>query len=450
MADAPKKELSLFDSTCIIAGIIIGAAIYRMAPDIAKGVFNWWGVILIWIVGGLLSLCGALCYAELATAYPKEGGDYVYLTRSYGKWAGFLFWWIQLAIVRPGDIAAMAFAFALYARVIFNAYFQQSQLGEHGERYFAAAAVIVLTGLNVAGVKEGKWTQNLLTVVKALGLIAIVAVALIAPSKVAAPAVEIGSFPLSLALVLVLFAYGGWNEMAYVAAEVKNPNRNILRALLLGTVTVIVLYVLVNAAFLYTLGYKGLATSQAVASDSISTVFPNIGGRLISALVCISALGAANGLIFTGARINYAVGSDYSILKFFGRWNPKTGTPVWSLAIQGIIALSFILLLGNFVEIVLYTAFPVYLFFFGTSLAVIVLRFREPNVERPYRVTGYPVTPIIFSAVCLFLIYSTITFAMSQRRLSLVVLVCTLIAGLLIYGFVRQSRNPSAELTNSK
>jgi len=424
-----------------------------MAPDIAKGAGNWWGVLLIWIFGGLLSLCGALCYAELATAYPKEGGDYVYLTRSYGKWAGFLFWWIQLAIVRPGDIAAMAFAFALYARVIANSFLQQSgQLAEYSERYFAAAVIVVLTIINIVGVKEGKWTQNLLTVVKALGLIAIVAVALIAPSQNPAPAVSVSPFPLSLALVLVLFAYGGWNEMAYVAAEVKNPNRNILRALLLGTGAVIVLYVLVNAAFLYTLGYKGLAISEAVAKDSISTVFPNIGGRLISALVCISALGAANGLIFTGSRINYAVGTDYKILKFFGRWNQKTGTPIWALFIQGIIALAFVLLLGDFVEVVLYTAFPVYLFFFGTSLAVIVLRFREPNVERPYRVTGYPITPIIFSAMCLFLIYSTITFAISQRRLSLIVLLSVLIAGLLLYILIRIiyrliGKNPQAEQT---
>src|SRR4030042_4167465 len=156
----PKKELSLFDSTCIIVGIIIGAGIYQMAPDIAAGARYWWGVPLIWVAGGLLSLFGALGYAELATAYPKEGGDYVYLSRAYGSWAGFLFGWGQLAIIRPGDIAVMAFAFATYARTIYD------PLAAHprcSERIIAASAVILLTIINVLGVKEGKWTQNLLT-----------------------------------------------------------------------------------------------------------------------------------------------------------------------------------------------------------------------------------------------------------------------------------------------
>ena len=160
MQITPKKELSLFDSTCIIVGIIIGAGIYQMAPNIAKGAGSWWGVLLIWIAGGLLSLCGALCYAELATAYPKEGGDYVYLSKAYGKWAGFLFGWAQLTIVRPGDIAIMAFAFATYIRTIYD------PLANHGaisQRLCAVIAVIVLTVINVLGVKQGKWTQNLLT-----------------------------------------------------------------------------------------------------------------------------------------------------------------------------------------------------------------------------------------------------------------------------------------------
>lgn len=439
MRIAPKRELSLFDSTCIIVGIIIGAGIYQMAPDIAKGAGSWWGVLAIWIVGGLLSLCGAICYAELATAYPKEGGDYVYLSRAYGKWSGFLFGWAQLTVVRPGDIAVMAFAFATYARTIYD------PLASHpaaSHRLYAVIATVILTLINIIGVKEGKWTQNLLTVVKGLGLIAIVVVAIFAPQQ-GVTEKTFNALPISLALIFVLFTYGGWNEMAYVAAEVKNPRRNIVRALVFGTGAVILLYLMVNGAFLYTLGYKGLATSEAVANDAIATTFPRIGGRLISALVCISALGAVNGLIFTGARISYAMGAEHKTFRVLGKWHERTGTPAWALLVQGIIAVTLIMAFGSFIDTILYTAVAVYAFYLGTSLAVIVLRFREPNVERPYRVTGYPVTPLIFCAVCAFLIHSCVTYAWATRRISLVVLLSVLIAGMVLY-WLTDVRNPTS------
>ncbi len=445
MQVAPKKELSLFDSTCIIVGIIIGAGIYQMAPDIARGAGSWPGVLLLWIAGGLLSLCGALCYAELATAYPREGGDYVYLSRAYGKWAGYLFGWAQLTIVRPGDIAVMAFAFATYARTIFD------PLAGHpaiSQRLFAAIATIILTTINILGVKEGKWTQNLLTVVKGLGLLAIVGVAVFA-RKVTTSTADFDPMPLSLALVFVLFTYGGWNEMAYVAAEVKNSRHNIVRALVLGIGAVILLYLLVNGAFLYTLGYTGLATSEAVANDAISTVFPKIGGRLISALVCISALGAVNGLVFTGARISYAMGAEHKTFKIFGKWHERTGTPVWALIVQGIIAVTLIMVFGSFIDTILYTAVAVYTFYLGTALAVIVLRFKEPNVERPYRVTGYPLTTLIFCAVCGFLIYSCVTYAWAFKRASIIVLAGILTAGLFLY-WITEVHNSASSRSNSE
>ncbi len=407
MQEAPKRELTLFDSTCLIVGIIIGAGVYKMAPDIAKGVGSWWGVFAIWSVGGLLSLFGALGYAELATAYPEEGGDYVYLTRAYGRWAGFLFGWVQFVVVRPGDIAVMVFAFATYFRA---ACFPQASADD--EWIYAAGAVFVLTGINAVGVRAGKWTQNILTMVKALGLLAIVGVAAVAPAPAAQPIEPFAwTPPLSLALIFVLFAFGGWNEMAYVAAEVKNPRRNIVRALVIGTLAVTLLYLLLNGAFLYTLGYMGMATSDVVATDAVSTVFPEHGSWLISVLICISALGAANGLIFAGARISYAVGKEHRALAPLGKWNPRTGTPARAILVQGVIATILVAALGSFIDALLFTAAAVYSFYLATSVAVIVLRFREPNVERPYRVTGYPFTTLIFCAVCVLLIYSSVTYA---------------------------------------
>jgi len=430
MQSAPRKELSLFDSACIIVGIIIGVGIFQLAPDIAKGAYCWWGVLAIWLAGGLISLFGALGYAELASAYPQEGGDYVYLSRAYGRWAGYLFGWIQLAIVRPGDIAVMAFAFAMYARTIYDplANYHYS----YTQRIYAALAVVVLTVINILGVKQGKWTQNILTMVKAMGLLAIVGVAFVAPqgSQVSA---TFEPFPISLALIFVLFTFGGWNEMAYVAAEVKNPRRNIVRALVLGSAAVTVLYLLVNGAFLRTLGYAGLATSKAVAADSVSTVFPKIGGGLIGALVCISALGAVNGLIFTGARISYALGAEHQLFGALGKWHGRRGTPAWALVVQGTIAVALIVILSSFVGTILYTATAVYAFYFATSLSVIVLRYKQPKAERPYRVTGYPVTTLVFCGVCAFLIYSSVSYAWSQKRGSLILLFAVLLVGVFLY-----------------
>lgn len=427
MNAGPRRELTLLDSVCLIVGIIVGAGIYQMAPDIARGASGGAGLLALWLAGGLLSLCGAMGYAELATTYPREGGDYAYLTRAYGRWAGFLFGWIQLAIVRPGDIAVMAFAFASYACTIHDPL--ANGPFPYGHQAYACLAVIVLTAINVAGVRQGKWTQNVLTGVKVLGLTAIVGVAVCAPHAGAAPRI-LEPLPASLALILVLFTFGGWNEMAYVAAEVVNPSRNIVRALILGTASVTVLYLFVNGAFLYTLGYQGLAASRAVATETISTVLPTRAPTVISALVCISALGAVNGLTFTGARISYAVGADHGIFRPLGRWNIRTGTPVRALLLQAAISITLIVSLGSFLNAILYTAAPVYLFFLATSLAVIVLRRKEPRVERPYRVWGYPFTTMVFCLTCAFLAYSAIVYKPWIALAALGVL----LAGLPLYG----------------
>ncbi len=432
----PTKELTLFDSTCLIVGIIVGAGIYQTAPEVAKGAGSAAGVLALWVVGGLLSLFGAMGYAELASAYPRVGGDYVYLGRAYGRWAGFLFGWAQLAVVRPGDIAVMAYVFATYAQALWD------PLAGTGFPYthqcYAVGAALLFTGINVLGLSEGKWTQNLLTLLKTVGLLTVVGLAFIGtPNRPAVQSAE--PLPWTLALILVLFTFGGWNEMAYVAAEVKNPRRNIARALAIGTLTVTGLYVVVNSAFLHSLGYSGMTQSRAIAADSIATVWPNFGGRFISALICISALGAVNGLVLTGARISYALGSEHWIFRLVGRWNERRGTPARALLLQGAIALVLIVALGSFLNAILYTAATVYSFYLATTLAIFVLRRREPQVERPYRVFGYPVVPLIFSAVCAFLIYGAVSYKPRVAAVSTLILP----VGLLLYAISqrRQSSN---------
>ncbi len=448
MPALPKKELTLFDSTCLIVGIIIGAGIYETAPKVAASTTHTWGLLAIWATGGLLSLAGAMCYAELATAYPRQGGDYVYLTRAYGPWAGFLFGWVQLVVVRPGDIALMAFAFARYAVPLVGS----QKANEPVEAttisvVCACLAVLVLTVVNIWGVRQGKWTQNVLTLIKACGLGMIVVIALAAPGRVdrADDASTLGSFPLTVAMIQVLFTFGGWNEMAYVAAEVKNPSRNIVRSLLLGTTAVTVLYLLANAAFLHALGLQAKATSQSVAADTVRTVFPRIGGNLISGLICISALGAVNGLIFTGARISYAVGRDHRLFHALGVWNSRSGTPIRSLLVQAAVAVGLILVLRSFDRVILFTAASVYSFYLGTSLAVLVLRWKDPAIARPYKVTGYPFTPLVFAATCAYLIYSALAYALGMGRESAAISsalwsILILVAGLPIYWISRRSK----------
>ncbi|MBN2491098.1 MAG: amino acid permease [Planctomycetes bacterium] len=407
MPGRPRRQLSLFDSTCLIVGIIIGAGIFETAPQVAAAAPAVWVLFGFWIAGGLLSLAGALGYAELATAYPRAGGDYVYLGRAYGRWAGFLFGWIQLVIVRPGDIAAMAFVFARYGSVLVGSAGRATHLA------LAVGAVAVLTAINTVGVREAKWAQNALTVVKALGLVLILAVALFAPAPEPGAGDEadaLGSIPPGLALIFVLFTFGGWNEMAYVAAEVRQPERNIVRALALGTVAVTVLYLLVNGAYLLALGHPGVAASGAVATETVGRVLPDAAERIISALICISALGALNGLVFAGARITFAMGEEHPLFRPLGRWHGRTGTPVPALLAQAAIAVVLILVLGSFLKTVLYTAAAVYVFYLATTLAVVVLRHREPERPRPYRMLGYPVTPLVFVAACAFMIYSALSY----------------------------------------
>lgn len=440
---APQRRLTLLDSTCLITGIIVGAGVYQVAPDVASGATAWWGVLGLWVVGGLVSLCGALGYAELGAAYPRQGGDYVYLSRAYGGWAGFLFGWLQLAVVRPGDIVVMALAFATYARAIYDPLAGSAY--PYTQQAYAAGAVAALTAINILGVQQGKWTQNALTAIKALGLLGIVALAVAAPAA-ATTAPPIEPMPLSVALILVLFSYGGWNEMAYVAAELKHPERNILRGMVLGIAAVTLLYVLLNGAFLFSLGHGGMAASEAVAVDAIGGALPAAGERFISALVCLSALGAVNGLVFTGARISYAVGRDHPLFARLGAWTPRTGTPAPALVLQAALALVLIVLLRDFVETLLYTSPAVYTFYLATTLAVIVLRRREPHAARPYRVTGYPATTLLFAAVCGYLIYSGVSFAMYVKGKPWIVLVpfAIMAAGLPLYWLSNRLRREPA------
>ncbi|HEX2971517.1 MAG TPA: amino acid permease [Tepidisphaeraceae bacterium] len=412
----PKRQLTLFDSTCIIVGIILGASIYESTPSIASNVPSALWLVGIWVIGGVISLIGAMCYAELATTYPLAGGDYVYLTRAFGGRMGFLFAWAQLWVVRPGSVGAMAYVFARYANEMWPL-----GRGAGALMAYAVGSIVVLTLINIVGAREGKWTQNLLTTVKALGLVVIVAMGLIfaVPSASETPAPGSGRVDFRFALILILYAYGGWNEMAYVAAEVREPQRNILRSLLLGTLAVTLIYVLANVAFVHALGLQGVRNSGAVAADVLRLGLGQWGGRIISLLICLSALGAINGMIFTGARITYAMGTEHRLYAWLGAWNERRGTPVRSLMIQAVITLALVIGFGRtqsgFGSLVNFTTPVFWIFFLLVGASLFVLRVQEPGIMRPYRVPGYPVTPGLFCASSLFMLYASLSYAMENR-----------------------------------
>ena len=415
---SPRRELTLFDSVCVIVGIIVGAGIYQSIPLIASCMPTAGSLIGIWAIGGVLSLIGAACYAELASAYPRDGGDYVYLTRAFGRPTGFLFAWAQMWVVRPGSIGALAFVFAEYFKELLPV-----PRGTGHTLLYAAAAIVVLTTINAVSVRQYRWTQNLLTAVKVLGLAAVGASAFLpAVDAAAAPSVASASNSTPnyyLAIILVLFVYGGWNEMAYVGAEVRRPEKNLLRSLFLGTAAVTLIYVLLNAAFVYALGFGGVQNATAIAADVAKRVAPGWGGKAIAALVCVSALSAVNGLIFTGSRITYAMGIEHPLWARLGRWNARHGTPIWSLLVQALVTLALVvgfgLREGAFGRLVTFTA-PVAWFFFAlVGMSLFVLRVRDPDVPRPYRVIFYPITPLIFCASSLFLVYASLVHSWENR-----------------------------------
>ncbi len=351
-----------------------------------------------------------MCYAELATSFPKAGGDYIYLKEAYGDWAGFLFGWSHLLVIRPGDIAIIAFTFATYFPKLLPIDLSSSAWATS---LLAALAVILLTLINILGVRQSKWTQNILTLAKVAGLLAIVGLAVLHPATTQASASVIASsdrLPIGVALILVLFTFGGWNEMAYLAGEVKNPERNLVSTLLSGTIIVTALYLLMNYAFLKVLGLSGMSQSEAIAAETLEAIIPGRGSVFVSLLICVSTLGTVNGMILTGSRIGYAMGKDHRLFQPLGHWDPRTSTPVIALLVQGIIAVALILLLGSFISAVLYTSAAVYTFYLATGIAVVVVRRRNPDLVRPYRVTLYPLPFIIFASTCVYLIYSAVEY----------------------------------------
>jgi len=410
-------SLSLPDTIAIIVGIVIGAGIFRFPSLVAANAGSEAGVIFIWLAGGAVSFIGALCYAELTTTYAHSGGDYYYLRLAFGHGLAFLFAWARTTVIQTGTIAISAFLIGDYLSEVYS-------FGTLTSPIYAVMAVLILTVVNVMGIKQAKWTQNLLAAAIVTGLAVVVIAGLHlagagapAPYKPSptAPAPQLHFAP-GLAMIFVLYTYGGWNEAAYVSAEVRNAQRNMVRALLIGIAVITTTYLAVNLAFLKSLGLAGMAESNAVAADLMRRVAGEGGARFISILIVIAGLSTANATIITGARTSFALGRDFPILSFLGVWKEPANVPVNAFLVQSAIACALIAMgaltreQNGLQTMVDYTA-PVFWFFFLlVGIALLVLRRKEPLAIRPFRVPLYPFTPLVFCAVCLYMLRSSIAY----------------------------------------
>lgn len=405
----PKPSITLIDAIALIVGLVIGAGIFETPALVAANTGTVGGVIGVWLMGGVVSLLGALCYAELATTYPHVGGNYYYLKRAFGQPIAVLFAWARMTVIQTGSIALLAFVFGDYASELFR-------LGGYSPAIYAAVAIALLTMLNIIGLRQSKGVQNWLAVILVLGLLLVIVVGL-ASSPPPVPPLSSDASPTSswgLALVFVLLSYGGWNEAAYISAEIHHPQRNIVRSFLWSIGIITGLYVLINLAYVRGLGIAGMADSQAVASDLLRRVLGEPGAAFVSLLVVTATLGSINASIFTGARSSFALGQDMPAFRWLGRWHPHPSSPTTAYLLQGAIALTLIGL-GTFTRkgfetMVDYTA-PIFWFFFLIStLSLIVLRIREPDRLRPFSVPLYPIIPIVFCAICGYLLYSSVVY----------------------------------------
>ncbi|MEC7565566.1 MAG: amino acid permease [Planctomycetota bacterium] len=424
-----RRTLSAFDAACMIVGIIIGAGIYKTTPLVAAASTSSVWVMTVWVLGGVLALVGALCYAELAMTVTDAGGEYAYLCKAYGNGTGSFFAWIEFWIIRPGSTGPMAMLFGEYAQILAPL----SKDPETGMLIYAVILTLVLLGLNLGGLRTGKITQNALTTFKVLALLALVAGSLAVfwfSPEAMAPVVTGSAEALSgrdlsmdgflLAMVLVMFTYGGWNDLSYVAAEIKEPAKNIPRALLLGVLTVTVIYVLVNLAMLLALGQDGVAGSDTPATDLLKKTMGSSAEKMMALLICITAMGAVNGMMFTSARIYHALGQQVRAFQWLGHWNERFNVPARSLGLQTMVILAMVIGFGTrpdgFELMVLFVApfMWTFLVMIGSTLFV----FRKKNMVNTstYKTPLFPLLPILFVLSSGFMAYRSADYFRFQAE----------------------------------
>ncbi len=418
---APRPTLSLLDGMVMVVGMVVGIGIFATPALVAQFAGDGITYLALWLLGGLLALNGALCYAELATRFPSAGGEYQFLSRAYGKNLAFMFAWARCSVIQTGSIALVAFVYGDYAQSLLP-------LGGHGAAIHAALIIAVFTAINMAGTFQGALAQKLFTSLDMLALLSLLAAGALlllggtsAPTPAAAPSSGGGGM-VGLAVVLVMLTYGGWNEGAYLSAELKDGKRNMVRVLVFSIAAVTALYFAVAFIYLQVLGFEGLTKSSTVAADVMRAAFGPAGATAIALFVCGSAISTLNATIFTGGRIYYALGRDLPWLQRFGKWDTGGENPANAFLLQGGVALAlvgFAVWLGGsgFQRMVDYTAPVFWLFMTLVGVSLFVFRHRGEGDPGFFRVPLYPLTPLIFVATCLYMLHSSVNYAQQKGTL---------------------------------
>jgi APA family basic amino acid/polyamine antiporter len=403
------RTLRQGDLILVVIGTVIGSGIWLVPGTVLRNTAGDPGIaLLVWLVGGICSLLGALTFAELGSLYPDAGGAYTYVREAFGRFPAFLLGWTLFLAINTGSTATLAVAFATYAGELVP-------LGPVGRKLVPVLMIVAVSAVNIRGVRHAATVQNWSTAVKVAAILAIAAAGILLGTGGSAAAARAFTTPVSghllsgagVALLGVLWAYEGWINVTNSAGEAVDPQRTFARGIVIGTMALVVLYVLANIGYLGAIGPDGVAGSQRVAADSVRALFGSVPAKLVSAAVLVSVFSAANGLALTGPRMYYAMGRDGVFFRALGEVHPRFQTPAIAIAVGGAWA-ALLTLWGSFEQLLTYVVFASWLFAALAAASVFVLRRRRPEAPRPFRVPGYPVTPALFILAALAIVVNTV------------------------------------------
>jgi basic amino acid/polyamine antiporter, APA family len=424
-----ERKISGLTATNIVVANMIGTGVFVSLGFQVVSIHSDFAIMALWVIGGLLSLCGALCYAELAVALPRLGGEYNFLSRIYHPALGFMAGWISVIVGFPAPIALSTMAFGTYFQGI---------VPNSSPLILSLLLVWSVTIILLVGLRTGEHFQNIATLVKIALIICLIGAGIFyqqkQPFQLAPHPDDLTTMlsgPFAVSLVFVMYSYSGWNGAAYLTAEVRNPEKNVPWALVVGTIVVMVLYVLLNWVFLVSAPASEIVGKPTVGFIAGEHIFGKFGGILTSAFISFGLIASVSAMSWIGSRVTKSMADDFSKLAFFGRVN-QHGTPSIAMIVQALWVTALILT-GSFEAVLVYTQFVLLLSSFLAVLGLIVLRFRQPDLPRPYRVWGYPITPLIFLIVTLFMMLYTI----QQRIVESLLGLATALVGLGIYYLVR-------------
>ena len=451
-----KREIGLFSAVILVVANMVGTGIFTTSGFIIKELGNPQTLLLCWFVGGIFAICGALCYGELGAMFPKAGGEYVFLRESFGKGVGFLSGWISLIVGFSAPIAAASIAFATYFfRVLPGFPCSQFTIPVLGLNILsispitilAAFVIIIFSTIHFHSLSLGTTVQNGLTLFKT----ALIAVFVVAGLFAGHGSTEHFSQELNLSslfqdkfavsLIFVSFAYSGWNAVAYLGGEIKNPGRNIPLALFSGTLLVMFLYLLLNVVYIYALSPKEMSGVLEVGTKSADQLFGDRIGKYFSGAIAAGLLSVLSAMIMTGPRVYYAMARDGVFFKLFGKVNKIHKTPASSIFLQAGIAIIMVVS-ASFDKLLLYIGFTLSLFAMLTVIGMMTLRIRKPDLPRNYKTFGYPVTPLLFISGNLWIIY----YCIKSRPAASMLGVGTIVAGILTYLYFYRRKKQSHEI----